>query len=233
MLIRSTGRLNSAFWVNSPVIIWCELQTALLRPRVINPSVFAPDVVTRSPPIIASASPTATRIAEMSSGLFATRQWICTAPPFWASPAISIIPTPLPSRCAAIPSNAPTVTTPVPPTPVITMLWVPLMVGSVGSGKVGKTSSAFSGFFTCAPSSVTKLGQKPLRQEKSLLQEDWSISRLRPSTVSSGRMETQFDCTPQSPQPSQTSGLMNTRLSGSGNRPRFRRRRFSAAHVWI
>jgi len=35
--------------------------------------------------------------------------------------------------------------------------------------------------------------------------------------VSSGCTETQFDCTPQSPQPSQTSSLMMTRLSGSGN----------------
>ena len=34
-----------------------------------------------------------------------------------------------------------------------------------------------------------------------------------------GTMETQFDCTPQSPQPSQTSVLMNTRWSGSGNWP--------------
>ena len=33
---------------------------------------------------------------------------------------------------------------------------------------------------------MTKLGQKPLRQEKSLLQLDWSIVRLRPNSVSSG-----------------------------------------------
>ena len=49
--------------------------------------------------------------------------------------------------------------------------------------------------------------------------------------VSIGTIETQFDCTPQSPQPSQMSVLMNTRLSGSGNLPRLRRRRFSAAQV--
>jgi hypothetical protein len=73
-------------------------------------------------------------------------------------------------------------------------------------------------------------GQKPLRQEKSLLQDDWSMARLRPSSVSSGTMETQFDCTPQSPQPSQTSVLMKTagrdrgicRACGGGA---FRRRR--------
>ena len=67
-----------------------------------------------------------------------------------------------------------------------------------------------------APCTVTKDGQKPLTQEKSLLQLDWSILRLRPNSVSTGCTETQFDCTPQSPQPSQTSSLMITRLSGSG-----------------
>ncbi len=87
-------------------------------------------------------------------------------------------------------------------------------------------------FLTLAPCTVTKLGQKPLRQEKSLLQADWSMARLVPSSVSSGTTATQFDLTPQSPQPSHTAGLMNTRLSGSGNRPRLRRRRFSAAQVW-
>jgi hypothetical protein len=71
-----------------------------------------------------------------------------------------------------------------------------------------------------------------LTQEKSLLQADWSIARLRPKGVSTGTMATQFDCTPQSPQPSQISVLMKTRVSGSGNAPRLRRRRFSAAQVW-
>ena len=36
----------------------------------------------------------------------------------------------------------------------------------------------------------------------------------------------------QSPQPSQTASLITTRRAGSGNLPRLRRRRFSAAHVW-
>ena len=40
---------------------------------------------------------------------------------------------------------------------------------------------------------VTKLGQKPRAQEKSLLQEDWSILRLRPNAVSSGVMAMQFE----------------------------------------
>src|SRR6476646_7930371 len=55
--------------------------------------------------------------------------------------------------------------------------------------------------------------------------------RLRPSSVSSGSTEMQFDCTEQSPQPSQTAGLISTRRCGSSIRPRLRRRRFSAAQV--
>ena len=66
------------------------------------------------------------------------------------------------------------------------------------------------------PRTVTKLGQKPLRQEKSLLQLDWSIRRLRPSSVSSGWTEMQLDCSEQSPQLSQTASLMKTRVAGSG-----------------
>ncbi|TIV80922.1 MAG: hypothetical protein E5V93_08225 [Mesorhizobium sp.] len=64
-----------------------------------------------------------------------------------------------------------------------------------------------------------------------MLQLDWSMRRLRPNSVSTGWIETQLDCTPQSPQPSQTRSLMKTRLSGSGKVPRLRRRRFSAAQV--
>ena len=82
------------------------------------------------------------------------------------------------------------------------------------------------------PSTVTKLGQKPLTQEKSLLQVLWSIARLRPNSVSTGTIDRQFDFSPQSPQPSQTRSLMTTRRAGSGNVPRLRRRRFSAAQVW-
>ncbi len=65
-----------------------------------------------------------------------------------------------------------------------------------------------------------------------MLQEDWSMRRLRPSSVSTGSMEMQFDCTLQSPQPSQTSSLITMRSSGSGKRPRLRSRRASAAQVW-
>jgi hypothetical protein len=71
-----------------------------------------------------------------------------------------------------------------------------------------------------------------LRQEKSLLQEDWLMRRLRPNSVSMGSMEMQLLWTLQSPQPSQTASLMTMRLSGSGNSLRLRRRRASAAQVW-
>src|SRR5213079_1051370 len=62
-----------------------------------------------------------------------------------------------------------------------------------------------------APFTVTNDGQNPLTQEKSLLQLDWSMMRLRPHSVSKGCTDTQFDFTPQSPHPSQTSSLMITR----------------------
>jgi hypothetical protein len=152
---------------------------------------------------------------------------MCTAPPFWARPAISIMPAPLPSICAACASTAPMVTTPVPPTPVMRTFHVPSISGSVGRGQIRQVDLGRRLLAQwCAPSSVTKDGQNPLRQEKSLLQDDWSMARLRPNSVSTGTIETQFDCTPQSPQPSQTSVLMKTRRSGSGKVPRLRRRRF-------
>src|SRR5713226_3067591 len=113
------------------------------------------------------------------------------------------------------------------------------MSGSEGSGNRGSPSSARSApwisigrFFKLPPSTVTKLGQKPLRQEKSLLQLDWSIARLRPNSVSTGTTDRQFEVAEQSPHPSQTRSLMTTRRGGSGKRPRFLRRRFSAAQVW-
>ena len=65
-----------------------------------------------------------------------------------------------------------------------------------------------------------------------MLQVDWLITRLRPSGVSSGSIETQLLCTEQSPQPSQTRWLMNTRVARVLHQPRLRRRRFSAAQVW-
>ena len=73
---------------------------------------------------------------------------------------------PLPSRCAAMPSSAPIVTTPVPPMPVTRMPYGSAVVGSAGSGRLGKSpASAFFGLRSVPPSTVTKLGQKPLTHE--------------------------------------------------------------------
>src|ERR1700679_3623803 len=91
---------------------------------------------------------------------------------------------------------------PVPPTPAIRMLngSVPSTgrVG-IGSGRVVGSSLAVI-LRGLAPCTVTKLGQKPLTQEKSLLQLDWSIWRLRPNSVSTGSTDRQLDWVLQSPQ---------------------------------
>ena len=124
---------------------------------------------------------------------------------------------PLPSRCAAMPRSAPIVTTPVPPMPVTRMPYGSAVAGRTGSGRSGNSpAAAFFGFRSVPPSTVTKLGQKPLTHEKSLLHELWSIVRFRPNSVSTGATDTQFDLTPQSPQPSQTSSLMNDALRRIG-----------------
>ena len=65
-----------------------------------------------------------------------------------------------------------------------------------------------------------------------MLHELWSMKRLRPNSVSTAPTDMQFDLSLQSPQPSHTRSLITTRLAGSGNLPRLRRRRFSAAQVW-
>ena len=90
----------------------------------------------------------------------------------------------------------------------------------------------FAFFFSWPPSTVTKLGQKPLMQLVSLLQVLWLMVRLRPNSVSSGSTDRQLDLTLQSPQPSHTRSLIMTRTAGSTMVPRLRRRRFSVAQVW-
>jgi hypothetical protein len=103
-----------------------------------------------------------------------------------------------------------------------------------GSGR--SPASAFAplgggGRRRTAPSTVTKLGQKPFRQVKSLLQVDRLILRFRPKGVSFGSTLRQLDSTEQSPHPSQTSALMNAKRLGSSTVPRLRRRRFSVAQA--
>ena len=120
-----------------------------------------------------------------------------TAPFFCDRPVKSSVEQAMPSTCAAMPSNAPMVITPVPPMPVTRMLKGASSAGSAGCGRSANSADGSaavrSALRSLPPSTVTKLGQKPSRQEKSLLQLDWLIRRLRPSSVSSGWTETQFE----------------------------------------
>ena len=65
-----------------------------------------------------------------------------------------------------MPISAPIVTTPVPPTPVITTLHGALSDGSAGGGRfLGSAAFALLGLRNAPPSTVTKLGQNPLTHE--------------------------------------------------------------------
>ena len=71
-----------------------------------------------------------------------------------------------------MPSNWPMVMTPVPPTPPTTMPHGCSHSGSTGSGSAGSVKGSrapaslpFFGFLSVAPSTVMKLGQKPLTHE--------------------------------------------------------------------
>ena len=209
--------------VKSPVIVSWELMTdrrlALLRSwrgRRSSPP------TTMSQPSSSWAPPAAMRTAWMSSGRWAMRTWVKTAPPFCARPVMSSDGAALAlqmrghaqQRADGDDAGA-------------ADAGDEDAVGLVERrqrrlrqrGEVAPCSRAALRLRSLPPWTVTKLGQKPLTQEKSLLQEDWSIARLRPNSVSTGITDRQLDCTPQSPQPSQTSSLMNTRLGGIGHRP--------------
>ena len=68
-----------------------------------------------------------------------------------------------------MPSSWPIVMTPVPPTPATTMPQAVSATGSTGSGsggpRCGSCEASRCGFFGVPPVTVTKLGQKPFRQE--------------------------------------------------------------------
>ena len=178
-----------------------------------------------------SALAWATRVGACGASASDTRTWLTTAPPFWARPVASSVETNLPSKCAAVPSSCETVTTPVPPTPAMRTF---AASGPSGKGKRARRASKFlaGARLGRAPRKVTIAGQNPARQEMSLLQAVWLIARFTPSSVGSGSMAAQLDCTEQSPQPSHTASLITTRTSGSVASPRRRRRRSSAAQVW-
>ena len=108
------------------------------------------------------------RCARIWSWLAAIRTCEVTAPFFCDMPVMSSTEMPLPSRWAAIPISAPMVITPVPPMPLIRMLNGTLQSGDSGDGSGPKPSSCdlpALGFLSLPPSTVTKLGQKPLTQE--------------------------------------------------------------------
>src|SRR5579863_1352839 len=216
------GNVHFALRTKSAVGVAPLLIAAFVTPNCVRDSTSSDADTIASQPITRRASPVAIRVACNASGDAATCTWLSTAPPFCARPAMSSTVTPFFSRCAAMPIKPPIVTTPVPPTPVTRIPYGLASAGSTGCGSVAKSGSAALspiaawGFLTCAPSAVTKLGQKPFTHEKSLLHDDWLILRFAPSGVSSGSTDKQFDCTEQSPQPSQTASLMNARLAGSG-----------------
>src|SRR5450830_20280 len=238
MRAEAPGNCQSGFFTNAAVDELVELIMAQLRPSPMRDSASRLAVTIKSQPITKSAAPVPTRVEWMSCWRSARRTCDITGPPFCARPLMSSTEQPLPSTCAAMARIWPTVTTPVPPMPVTRMPNGSAVEGMLGVGKAGaagaslSAAATFFGFFKPPPSTVTKLGQKPVVHEKSLLQDDWLIWRLRPRSVSSGSTDRQFDCTEQSPQPSQTASLMTARLAGSGYSLRVRRRRVSEAHVW-
>ena len=110
-----------------------------------------------------------------ADGSLARRTNESTEPPFCAKPMKSSTLADLPSRCAAIAISAPTVTTPVPPTPVTSRSYGPVQACGAGSGSLSTwareprprrgPASAPGRFFRLPPITPTKLGQKPLAQE--------------------------------------------------------------------
>src|SRR5262245_44142092 len=204
--IEPVGNLRSGSRVNCAGITSAVLTSALVTPFCILASASVPTLVRMSQASTSDASPAAMRVAYSFSGVSPIRTCDTTAPFFCARPVMSSTLQPLLSRCAAMPSSAPIVTTPVPPMPVTRMLYGSALLASVGSGSDEKSAAAaLGGLRRVPPSTVTNDGQKPFTQEQSLLHDDWSIARLRPNSVSTGTTDTQLDCTPQSPQPSHTS----------------------------
>ena len=134
-----------------------------------------------------------------------------TVPFFCASPVKSSVRTSRPSRCAAIARISPAVMMPPPPMPAnnarhgdhdraATGVGIPSASAPPAPPSADRRPAR-----AARPATVTKLGQKPLRQDRSTLHAVGLMRRLRPSAVSTGSMAMQLDCTEQSPQFSQTS----------------------------
>ena len=114
---RRVARSVSRWRTMSPVGISARLTTARMPARYVAEA-LGEDDTTISQAISASAAPASMRTWFIASGVAAIRMNESTGPNFWAKPVKSSTELPLPSRWAAIAISAPTVTTPVPPTPV-------------------------------------------------------------------------------------------------------------------
>ena len=166
---RSTGRAKSGLAMNAAVAMAWALPTALVLSGAMVDKAGTSAAVTRSQAITASARPGSMRDWCRMDGRRAMRTWLSTAPPFCARPVKSSTDTARPSRCAAMPMTAPTVSTPVPPIPVISVSWVVSIAGSRGCGRAAtrpasRSSSRLAALRSLPPSTVTKLGQKPSTQ---------------------------------------------------------------------
>ena len=90
-----------------------------------------------------SACPVPSRAEGIAARSAPMRMWLVTAPPFCAMPVWSSTLAALPSRCAAIASTAPTVSTPVPPMPVTSRAWGACATSSTaGAGSFAAMSAS-------------------------------------------------------------------------------------------
>ena len=118
-----------------------------------------------SQPSTRSAAPAPIRVAKSAPGSFAIRTWLVTGPFFCARPVTSSTEQPLPSRWAAIPSSAPSVTTPDPPIPATSTFTGREASAATGGGSEANSASAplapgaRPALRSRAPRSVTKDGQ--------------------------------------------------------------------------
>ena len=117
----------------------CVFSATKVRPACITCSVGLAAPTMASQAITRSALAVSTLVVWMASGRLAIWMWLQVAPPFCARPPASCVTTPLPSRCAAMPSSWPMVMTPVPPTPPTTMPQALSATGSAGSTTGGNT----------------------------------------------------------------------------------------------
>jgi hypothetical protein len=108
--------------MKSAVGMRCVLMMPWVRPDSQSVMVSLDAATTSSAAITRSAVPVTIREQVTSAVCSESRTWLSTAPPFCARPDMSRIMLALPSICAAMPSNAPIVSTPVPPTPPTAML---------------------------------------------------------------------------------------------------------------